>query len=160
MIRLKDVIGRSEDVVLENVRKDAPKAFDWLSQSNLSVWRGVPLVVLTDGSDWTRREPCLFFLDATDWPVRWTCLDKNASDWPIRRSASSVFFGLLCHAMSDSQTWFTRKRLRESVFFGQRIRRSDMFLTPKQTKRMSPCFTYSTRGGVYILCTMLVDGAR
>ena len=84
--------------------KDAPKPFDWLSRSNLSVWRGVRLVVLPDESDWTRREPCLFFVNATDWTVRWTCPAKDASDWPIWRSASSVFFGLLSHAMSDVQT--------------------------------------------------------
>ena len=134
--------------------KDAPKAFDWSRRSNFSLWKWVWLVVLPDGSDWTRREPCLFFLDATDWTVRWTCLAKNASDWPIRQSASSVFFGLLCHAMSDNQTRFTIKLLRESVFFGRRMSRSDLFLTPKQTKQTSPCFTCSTRGGVYILCTI------
>ena len=174
MIRPKDVIGRYEDlvleivwrmlhrlligrdeyVVLEIVRKDAPKDFDWLRRSNLSVWRCVRLVVLPDGSDWTRREPCLFFLDATDWTVRWTFLGRMLligwSDW----SAFSVFFWLLCCAISDSRTWMTRKWLRENVFSRRRIHRSDLFLTPKQTKQTSPCFTYSTRRGVDILCTM------
>ena len=142
---------------------DRPKGCSegfWLAETKqLSVWQCVRLVVLPDGSDWTRREPCLFFLDTTDWTVQCICLDKNASDWPILRSAFSVFFGLLSHAMLDSQTRFTRKQLRKSVFFGRQLRRSDLFLTRKQTKQTSPCFTYSTRGGVYILCTMIVDGA-
>ena len=90
--------------------------FDWLIQSNLSVWQGVRLVVLPDESYRTRKEPYLFFVNATDWTVWWTCPAKNASDWLIRRSAFSVFFGLLCRAISDSQTWLiiktiTRKRL-------------------------------------------------
>ena len=34
MIRPKDVIGRYEDLILEIVQKDAPKAFDWLRRSN------------------------------------------------------------------------------------------------------------------------------
>ena len=84
--------------------KDSLKAFDWLRRCNLSVWQCVRLVVLPDESDWTRREPCIFFLDVTDWTVRWTCPAKNAFNWPIRRSASSVFFGLLSRAISDMQT--------------------------------------------------------
>ena len=117
MIRPKDVIGWADDsserwsvqrmwlAELTIRPKDDPsEGCDWLSQINLSVWQGVRLVVLPDESDWTRREPCLFFVNATDWTVRWTCPAKGASDWPIRRSAFSVFFGILSHAMLDMQT--------------------------------------------------------
>ena len=114
-VRPKYVIGRYEDFSkgcdwpiqrsCPVVRpKDALKAFDWLSRNNLSVWRGVRLVVLPDESDWTRREPFLFYVDATDWTLLWTCPAKNASDWPIRWWASRVFFGLLSHVISDIQT--------------------------------------------------------
>ena len=82
-------------------------------------------------SSWTR----LICLSDGLVLIRTLLIGRSADQLP----ASS--FGLLSHAMSDSQTRFTRKRLRESVFFGRRKRRSDLFLTPKQTKGMSPCFT-------------------
>ena len=91
---------------------------------------------------WLDEKGNLYFLLVRFWldnPLDLSCW--NASDWLIHWSAFSVFFWLLCHAISDSHTRLTRKKLSESVFFRQWIRRSDLFLT-RETDKTNATFVY------------------
>ena len=159
IIRPKDVIGQYEDLVLWFVRRmlwrlligwdEATCPYDEASdlsscQTNLIGREGnlvfsslARLIGLSDGLVLIR-----------------TLLSGQFAD---QLPASSLGF-LVARIQTCKRA--DEKMITRSVFFGQRIRCSDLFLTPKQTKRTSPCVTYSTRGGVYIRYTMLVDGAR
>ena len=91
---------------------------------------------------WLDDEGNLSFLLGRFWlddPMDLSCW--NTSDWLIRWSAFSVFFWLLCRAISDSHTRLTRKRLRKIVFFRRWIRRSDLFLT-RETDKTNVTFVY------------------
>ena len=112
--------------------------------------------VLPDWSDWTRRNLVLssgnFWLadpmdlssgNASDWLIWWICLQ--------RLLLTSLFISLRDFIQPYA---IDKKRLRESVFFLRRIRRSICCWRAKQTKRPSPLFTYSIHGGVTLLCTM------
>ena len=121
--------------------KVRPKDSDWMRRSNLSVWRCVRLVVLPDWSDWTRKETCLMFWDASDLLIQLICFQRLLLASLLRNFRQPYAI--------DKKT-ITRKRLllaKNTPFWS-------VLDAQKQSKRTSPLFTYATRGGITLLCTM------
>ena len=153
-----DVIGWADASVWRFVRRmlqslliswaDASLLYDKAStlsscQTNL-IGRAARLVF----SWWTR------LICPSDWLVLLrTLLIVCFADQLL--ASSMEFLATRCETCkrADKKT-ITRKRLLSGDEYAT-IRRSDLSLTPKHIKRTSPCVTYSTRGGVLKLCTML-----
>ena len=130
--------------------------------------------ILTIRSSMTRRPPFLFWVNGTwlavsldlslantsDWLLRLTCpwqtLLIGCFDWP----ASRVFYWLLSQAMSDMQTRWRRKRLREGVFFAVTNTEQYSVLTclwrlNRYSKRHLKMLVTLPGGGFLKLCSML-----
>ena len=97
--------------------KEASKDSDWSRWINLSIWRCVQLVVLPDGSDWTRRETCLLFWDATDWTVRWTCLARTLMiGWSADLISASSFGFFVAWFQTAKRDWRENDYAKASSF--------------------------------------------
>ena len=100
-------------------------------------------------------------------PYRTLSLDGFASrswtersDWRFRRSVFGRLQWTSCFANSDSSSRTTRKGYTKCVLFCVKI--AVQPAVARKTNKWPSLFniTYSTRGGVTLLCTMLNDGAR
>ena len=132
-----DPIGLSNDSELRNgpseesPTEDNPtNGSDWSGRFFRLVWRGVRLVSCQTNLI-GRAARLLFLVNATwlvrpinypvmgdfDRPVRLTCPWQTLLIGCFAWLAPHVFYGILGHAMSDMQTSWQIKRLREGVFF-------------------------------------------
>ena len=149
----KDLIGRDEDVPSE----DRPKVSDWTKEESGPYDDASDLYVLPEWSDWTRRNLVLSSGNASDWLVRWICLLETLLIGWSDGSVLSVFFWLIftprCE-ISYNHSRLTRNDYAKASSFGDEYAVLICRWRVKQTKWPSPFFTYSTRGGVTLLCTM------
>ena len=116
IIRPNDVIGRADDSVLRFVRRMLRSLL--IGWADASVLYDEASALSSCQTNLIGRAAQLLFLVNATWlvcPI--DCPVKDASDWLLSRSGSRVFYWLLSHAMSDMQTRWQRKRLRESFVF-------------------------------------------
>ena len=130
----------------------------WLDKRGIwSVWRCVRLVESCQTDMIGRDGNCSYLLETSDWLVRWICLQETLLIGWSDGSVFSVFFWIFCSsccAISYSHSRLTRNGYAKASSLGGEYAVLICRWSVKQTKRPSPLFTYSTRGGVTLLCTM------